>query len=50
MTEVEELIKQAKEVKRRLKLPKVNEQPPSNLSWQELLDGKPYPYLRYGKL
>ena len=51
MTEIEQLIEQAVKVKVRLKSqPKVETPIPSSLSWQELLDGKPYPHLRYGKL
>ena len=50
MTEIEELIKQAEEVKKRWKKPQIEPEGVSALSWQELLDGKPYPHLRYGKL
>jgi len=51
MTEIDALIKAAEAVKARLKLRRKVEPPaPSNLSWQELLDGKPYPHLRFGKL
>ena len=50
MTEVEELIEQAEEVKKRWKRARIEPQGVSGLSWQELLDGKPYPHLRFGKL
>lgn len=49
MTEVEKLIKQALVIKAR-KQPRAEAPELSNLTWQELLDGKPYPHLRYGKL
>jgi len=49
MTEIEQLIKQAEAIKAR-RQPRVGPSVPSNLSWQELLDGKPYPHLRFVKL
>ena len=51
MTEIESLIKQAEEeVKKHLKKPIIKPHVDSGLSWQGLLDGKPYPHLRHGKL
>ncbi len=49
MTEIDELIKQAEAILKRK--PKVVMNQSSNYNtWQELLDGKPYPHIRYGKL
>ena len=50
MTEVEELIKQAEKIKGEYRKSRVDAPPVSNLTWQELLDGKQSPQLRYGKL
>lgn len=49
MNEIDELIKQARVVKAR-KRARINTERLSSLSWQELLDGKPYPNLRIGRL
>ena len=51
MTEIEELIRQAKETKERLKQVKTpGNREPSNRTWQEILDNKPYPSIRYYSL
>lgn len=50
MAEMEELIRQAKKVKGNWRKPKNDGHTVSSLSWQDLLDGKPYPHLRFGKL
>lgn len=49
MTEIEELIEQAKMVKAKLKMPKANPEF-TDRTWQEILDGADYPKLRHGKL
>jgi len=50
MTEIEMLVEQAEQVLRTWHKQKTINPPVSNLSWQEILDGKPYPHLRHGKL
>jgi len=42
MTEIENLIKQAKAIKKQRSKPKPKL---TNRSWQEILDGQPYPHL-----
>lgn len=49
MTEVEDLIKQAEEVKANWQKPQ-SKSKPTDRTWQEILDDVPYPQLRYGKL
>ena len=48
-TEIEELIEQAKAIKKNWRKPEVPERL-SNRAWQEVLDHKPYPHLRVSKL
>ena len=48
-TEVEELIEAAETQKRKWRKPR-QEQKVTNHTWQEILDGKDYPRLRFGKL
>ena len=48
-TEIEELILEAEAVLKKWRLPR-QEEKVTNLTWQELLDGKDYPRLRFGKL
>ena len=50
MTEIEGLIKEAEEIKKRWRKSKVVSPLLSELSWQELLDGKPYPHLNVKNL
>ncbi len=49
MTEIESLIKQAKESKEKWKKP-VIKRGHSTRTWQEILDNKPYPHLRHDNL
>ena len=44
MTEIEELIKQAEAQKKKWRKPR-QEEKITNRSWQEILDGKPYPHI-----
>ena len=48
-TEIEELIEQAEAIKKKWRKPEVPGRP-SDRTWQEVLDNKPYPHLRVGNL
>lgn len=48
-TEIDELIEAAEAAKKNWRKPKVVERP-SDRTWQEVLENKPYPHLRVDKL